>query len=185
MMATGKEKPDPDELVLMGRVMRGHGIRGEVKVYCETDDPLRFEALDQVYVGRTIDVVEPYDINSVRFQQHAKKGTLALIKFAQVADRTEADQLRGADVYATEENLPPLEEGQLFLHDLVGLKVEQEDGTNVGEVKDVMRLPAHDVFVIAREGKSDAMVPDVEEFVVSIDLEEQVLRIAPIEGLLE
>lgn len=179
------ERPDLDELVLMGRVMRGHGIKGEVKVYCESDGPERFEALDRVYVGRNERTVEPYDIESVRFQQHAKKGTLAIIKFAQVADRTDADQLRGYEIFSTAEDLPPLEEGQLFLHDLIGLTVESEDGHQVGEVKDIMRLPAHDVFVITREGQPDAMVPDVEEFVVSLDMERRVLRIAPIEGLLE
>lgn len=176
---------DPDELILMGRVMRGHGIKGEVKVFCETDNPRRFESLDRVFLGRDIYSAAPHEIESVRYQEHAKKGTLVLLKLADVDDRTAADQLRNAEVYSTADDLPPLDEGQLFLHDMVGLRVEMEDGTLVGEVKDMMRLPAHDTFVIAREDKPDALVPDVEEFVVSLDMEERLLRIAPIEGLLE
>lgn len=169
----------------MGRVMRGHGIKGEVKVFCETEDPKRFETLDRVFVGRDIYGAESHPIESVRYQEHAKKGTLVLLKLADVEDRTAADRLRSAQVYSTEEDLPPLEEGQIFLHDLVGLRVEMEDGTFVGEVKDMMRLPAHDTFVIARDDKPDALVPDVEEFVVSLDMDDRLLRIAPIEGLLE
>jgi 16S rRNA processing protein RimM len=176
---------DPEGLILMGRVMRGHGIKGEIKVFCETEDPHRFEGLDRVFVGWERYSADAHAVESVRFQEHAKKGTLVLLKLAEVDDRTAADQLRGADIYSPEDDLPPLEEGQLFLHDMIGLRVEMEDGTYVGEVKDIMRLPAHDTFVIAREEKSDALVPDVEEFVVSLDVEEQLLRIAPIDGLLE
>lgn len=176
---------DPEELILMGRVMRGHGIKGEVKVFCETDDPGRFETLDRVYIGRDIYDAAPHTVASVRYQEHAKKGTLVLLKLDEVDDRTAADQLRGAQVFSTVDELPELEEGQLFLHDLVGLRVEREDGSLVGKVTDMMRLPAHDAFVISREGKPDAVVPDVDEFVVSLDMEQRVLRIAPIEGLLE
>lgn len=177
--------PEPDDLLLMGRVMKGHGIEGEVKVFCETDDPYRFEALDRLHLGREAVRTQSYEIETVRFQPHAKKGVIAIIKFETIDDRTDADGLRGLEAYADEADLPDLEEDEIFLHDLIGLHVEIVDGEEVGEVVDVLRLPAHDAFVVHRPDGGESIVPDVAEFVDELDVEANLLRITPIEGLLE
>lgn len=179
------EGPAEDDLLLMGRIMKGHGIEGEVKVFCETDDPYRFDALDTLHLGREAVRTRPYEIETVRYQNHARKGVIAIVKFEEVEDRTAADELRGLDAYAEEDELPELEEGEVFLHDLVGLRVETEEGEPIGEVVDVVRLPAHDAFVIHRPDGGEVLIPDVEEFVVSLDLDAELLRISPIEGLLD
>lgn len=181
--AAGEPSANPDELLLVGRVIKAHGVRGEVKVAPETDDPARFEAFEQVYLGRVPERARARAVEGVRHQQ-TKHGPLVLLKIAGVDDRTVAEQLRRQGVYAAEGDLPPLEENEAFIHDLIGLEVVNEAGEGLGTVETVVKAPAHDVFVVAREAASEpAMVPAVEEFVREVDLENNRLVVRPIKGL--
>lgn len=172
------------ELLLIGRIWRAHGIRGELKVIPETDAPERFDELDVVYVGKGPDGTEPRRIEGVRLQ-HAKRGLTVVLRLEGVASREEADALRQYNVYADEADLPPLAADEIYLHDLVGLEVVTEEGEPVGTVGDVLQMPAHDVYLVHREGREDAMIPAVPEFVLDVDLEARRLVVRPIEGLLE
>lgn len=175
---------DPDALLLVGRVLKAHANGGEVKVIPETDEPERFEALAAVRLGRTPTRAAPYAVEAVRHQT-TKRGPLVLLKLAGVHDRTTAETLRGQQVYAAEEDLPPLAEGESFIHDLVGLEVVNEAGERLGTVEAVEQTPAHDVFVIARTGHDEpALIPAVEAFVRGVDAENNRLIVRPIEGML-
>lgn len=175
---------DPDTLVLMGRIWRAHGIRGELKVLPETDVPERFGELDVVYVGSMRATSEPRRVERARYQP-TKRGTTVLLKLGDVETREEADLLRKQYVFAHESDLPPLEEDEVFLHDLLGLRVVTDDGEEVGVVVDAFENPAQLVYVIERPDGSEAMIPDVPAFVVELDLEERTLVVQLIEGLLE
>ncbi len=175
---------DRDSLLLIGRVWQAHGIRGEVKVVPETDDPNRFADLTTVFTGTNADAAERSSVESVRFQP-TKKGTLVLLKLGSISTREEAEALRKQLVFARVDDLPPLEDDEYFLHDLVGLTVETEDGQTVGIVDDVLDLPAQEMLVIGREDGSTTLVPAIPEFVVDIDFDSDRIVIRPIEGLLE
>lgn len=169
-----------DDLVLMGFVGKPHGVRGDVKIVPETDDPLRFEELDRIFLerGGGIDEVQ---VEAVRLQSSAR-GVIPVLTLQGVDGREQADALRGSRVFAAEDDLP-LSEDEFFLNDLVGLHAVSEDGDDVGRIADVLSLPAGPVLVIAREGRPDAMVPAVPEFIVDISEDQVTLRI--IEGLLD
>ncbi len=175
--------PAPDDLLLVGRVVKAHGLRGEIKVAPVTDDLARLEAVETLYLGRAPEEAAPHPVAALRFQQ-TKRGPLALLQLGDTDTREAAEALRKLAVYAAEADLPPLEEDEVFIHDLIGLEVVSEEGEAVGTVKDLLRQPAHDVYVIAREGRPDALVPAVEAFVVDLDLDAGRLVIRPIEGLL-
>lgn len=175
---------DPDALLLVGRVVRAHGVRGEVKVLPETDDPDRLMELDAVYIGKEPEQTARYEVTGARAQP-TKRGLLIVLQMAGVESREGAEALRGLPVFAREEDLPPLGEDEFFLHDLVGLHVETDAGEPVGTVRDVLEMPAHPVCVVAREGKADALIPAVPEFIAEVDLEAERLVIRPLEGLLE
>lgn len=177
--------PDADELLLIGRVGKTHGLRGEVKVIPETDDPERFRVLDAVYVGPSPQEAVAYPLASVRFQQ-TKRGLTVLAHFGGIDTVDAAAALRGKEVYASADDLPPLDEDEFFLHDLVGLEViDEEDGTTLGTVRDVLELPTHPVLVVARPGRPDALVPAVPAFLADVDLDAGRLTITAIEGLFE
>lgn len=179
--------PSPSQssaLLLMGRILKAHGVRGEVKVIPETDDPTRFEALETVYLGPGPDDVRAFALEGVRYQTTAK-GPLVMVRLRGIDDRDQADALRRLKVYADEADLPPLGEDEVYLHDLVGLDVVTEGGVEVGQIREVLELPAQPVYVVARPGRPDVMVPAVEAFVAAIEMEARRVVIRPIEGLLD
>lgn len=176
---------DPGELLLVGRVVRAHGTGGEVKVAPETDDPDRLAALPTLYVGRSERDAAPHAVEGVRFQQ-TKRGPLALVKLEDVGGREAANGLKKMRVFAAAADLPPLEDGEAFIHDLIGLRVESAGDEPIGTVKDVLDVPAHAVYVVGRPGgRPDALIPAVEAFVEEVDLEAGRLVVCPIEGLLD
>jgi 16S rRNA processing protein RimM len=180
----GAERADGADLLLVGRIGPAHGVKGEVKVVPETDDPARFANLDTVFVGEEAETAVPAQVESVRFQE-GQHGTTPLVKLESISSREEAEEKRGLLVFARQEDLPPLEPGEFFLHSLQGMNVEGEDGERIGAVRDVIELPGHPILVIGRSGAPDAMIPAVPEFVVDVDLDAGRIVVRIIEGLLE
>jgi 16S rRNA processing protein RimM len=175
---------DPDSLLLVGTCGPPHGVRGEIKVIPETDDPERLAALDRVFVGAGAERARERTVETLRFHP-TKRGVVALVHFGGIADREQADLLRGQGVYAAEADLPALDDDDVFLHDLIGLDVVTEDGTEVGTVGDVLAGGAQNLLVVRRPGQPDALVPDVDEIVTSIDLDAERITIRPPEGLFD
>ena len=171
-------------LLLMGRIFRAHGVRGEVKVWPETDDPGRFRELSTVFLGADPEHARPQAVESVRFQQ-TRRGTMVVLKLKGVETREAAEALRKTDVFARREDLPPLAEGEFFFDDLIGLAVVDEAGAALGRVRDVLEMPAHEILLVEREGGAEAMVPAVAPFLVDVDFDAGCVVIRPIEGLLD
>ena len=180
---------DPDRLLLMGRLGRPHGVRGEIKAIPETDDPQRFTLVDRLYVGATEAEARAYDVDSVRFQ-YPKGRTVVLLAFGGIESVEAVEELRGANLYADADDLPALEEGEAFLHDLIGLDVVLVDengdpeGEPIGTVRDLYD-GAQLLFAIQRPGLPEVLLPDVEEFVDRIDLEARRLYVRPPDGLFD
>ena len=181
--------PDPDRLLLMGRLGRTHGVRGEIKVVPETDDPQRFAEVERLYLGTDPESVRPYGVDGVRFQ-YPKGRTVVLLSLDGVDSLEAAEELRGAQVYADPDDLPALDEGEAYLHDLIGLDVFEleDDGEPAsepfGRVRDLYD-GAQLLFAIERPGLPEVLLPDVDEFVDRVDLEEGRLYVRLPEGLLE
>lgn len=175
------------DLLLVGVCGPPHGVKGEVKVIPETEDPERLLSLERVWVGLSAEEASERKVGKARIQS-GKRGAVVLMHFDAVTSRDAAEALRRHRVYARVEDLPALAEGQYFLHDLLGLEVfaESKNGTErVGVIADVIEGVAQDLFVVRREGLPDALVPDVDEIVVDIDMEARTLTIRPPEGLLD
>lgn len=181
---TSPSTVDPEALLLIGRIGKPHGVRGEMKVVPETDTPERFEELEICYVGARPEKAAPYPISSVRYQ-HSKRGITVLLALDAVADRDEAEVFRGQLVYAHRDDLPPLDDDEFFVDDLIDLDVVTASGAAVGTIVDVMDLPGHPVCVVARPGQPDALIPAVPEFIDAVDFEAGQVVIRPIEGLLD
>ena len=179
----------PDDLLLMGRVGKTHGVRGEVKVVPETDDPQRFAEVERLYLGADPASARAVEVQGARFQ-YPKGRTVVLLALAGVETVEEAAELRGLQVWADPADLPALADGEAYLHDLVGLDVYEvaEDGTEAAEpfgtVRDLYE-GAQLLFAIARPDAPEVLLPDVDEFVVRLDLEARRLYVRLPEGLVE
>jgi 16S rRNA processing protein RimM len=166
-------------LIELGRVVRPHGVRGEVKVLPLTDWPERFKKIHSLFLEIDKGTGMWVDIEKVRFQ-----GKWVLIKFCTVTDRVEADNLRGASLKVKEEDCKDLPENVFHTYDVVGSEVITEAGETIGKVVDVLPLPAQDIFVV-RKGNKEIMIPAVDAFIKNVDLTLKQIIISPIEGLLE
>lgn len=182
---------NPDTLVRMGRIGRPHGVAGEVKVFPETDDPARFGAVGRVFVGAAPAKARAAEVEGVRFQYPKGGSVVVLLRLRGVASREDAAALGGQHVFASTDDLPPLADGEAYLHDLVGLAVfELGDGDVPGEqplgtVRDVLEGGAQLLFQVARPEGEDVLIPDAPAFVARLDLAARRLYVRLPEGLVE
>lgn len=168
------------DLLVVGRVQKPHGVRGEFAVTLETDRPAEvFRAGRVLWVGGpdgqrlTVERARPF-----------KAGLL--VKTAEHSSRTDAtDALRGQDLLIPRAEAPPLADGEVWTHELVGMAVFA--GTDrVGSVREVYDAPAGGhLLAIARPDRADLLVPFVADLVCRVDRERREVELEPREGLLE
>ncbi|WP_346346667.1 ribosome maturation factor RimM, partial [Streptomyces sp. SID161] len=166
--------------LVVARIGRAHGIKGEVTVEVRTDEPeLRLApgavlATDPAATG-------PLTIATGRVHS----GRL-LLRFEGVTDRNGAEALRNTLLIAEidPEELPEGED-EYYDHQLIDLDVVTEDGTEVGRITEISHLPSQDLFIVERPDGSEVMIPFVEEIVTEIDLEEQRAVVTPPPGLID
>lgn len=168
---------DHQPLVAVGRIVKVFGLRGEVVVKPLTSSPERFARLATVLVGPAETDARPRTIASV---QIGGKGVR--LGFDDVTDRTAAEALRGHFLFVTAEERITPPPGRYFVEDVVGLRVVDERDGDVGRVKDVLRMPAHDVYVIGTAAE-DILLPAVKEFVREIDVERGEMRVRLLDGM--
>jgi 16S rRNA processing protein RimM len=166
-------------LIKIGRIGRCHGLKGEVRVASRADSPDLFSGTLLLSDGRN----PPVARESAGWRPH--QGQI-LLRFKGVADRTAAEALRGLDILIEADRLPDLAEDEVYLHELVGLAVEDaETGRPLGTLSRVDILAERELWVITGPDGREILFPVVEEFVRGIDLEAGLVRIAPPPGLLE
>ena len=148
--------------VAVGRIVKAHGLRGELAVENRSDNPDRWAPGSVVFdeAGR------PFTVRSVR-----SHGDRLLVTFEDVADRTAAEPLVGTMLVVPESWLPALEAGQWWAFEAEGLQVATEDGRDLGVVREVLDYPAHDLWRIVAEDGTEILLPAVGDLVVSVDVE--------------
>jgi 16S rRNA processing protein RimM len=163
--------------VVVGVVGRPHGVRGEVAVESRTDEPdRRFAPGEQL---RSEGSARTLTVAAMRW--HSGR---MLVRFAGLDDRTAAEAVRGVRLVTdVDPDERPEEPGEFYDRQLVGLSAQTPDGVRVGEVVDVLHLPAQDVLEI-RTAAGLRLVPFVTDLVPQIDLEHGMLTVADREGLL-
>ncbi len=165
-----------DKFRTVGRIVKPHGIRGEVAVELLTDFPGRFALIERVYLNE--DNPRPVPLEGVRFH----KGR-ALLKLAGYDDRTAVEVLRGETVLVPIEEAVPLDPGEYYQEDLIGLEVWTTDEERLGEVVDILETGANDVFVVHGE-RGEILLPAIGDVVQLIDLEEKRMIVKLLEGLI-
>jgi 16S rRNA processing protein RimM len=167
------------KMVMIGEILRSHGVRGVVKIRATTDDPARFFLLKKVLLERNTASLGEFAIE--RVQPRPKD---VLVKFYGIDDYDQAEKLRGAAVMIPRQECLPKGEGEFYQFEIVGLPVYTTAGTHLGEVAEIYALPANDVWVIRKEGQ-EALIPAIKPVVQTVDLINQRIVVAPIPGLLD
>ncbi len=178
------DQPGPSDdkplMLVVGRIGKPQGIRGELTVEVRTDDPDRRFADGAVLLT---DPAERGPLTVVSTRDHS--GRLIMVVEG-VADRTQAELLRDTLLQVDARTLPPTGDPDSFHdHELVGLRVELGDGTPLGELAEVLHLPGGDVLAIRRPDTSEVLVPFLLAMVPVVDVPGGRVVVTPPEGLLE
>lgn len=167
--------------VAVGRVAKAHGIRGELTVEVRTDSP------EDRFAEGTVLTGQARDGSTTRLTVAAARwhsGRL-LMRFAEVPDRTVAEELRGVLLLADTGELPPLEDPDEFYdHELEGLRAELTDGTPLGTVREIVHSPGGELLSVDRDG-AEVLVPFVRAIVPTVDIAGGRVVLDPPEGLLD
>lgn len=170
--------PEPGDAVediqlTVGRIGAPHGVNGELRLVLLTDEPNHLQEIDHVYLG---DSEEPVALQGLRFHSDS-----ALIFLEGIETPEAARKLGGLTVKIDGRDAKPLEEGEYFLYQLIGLRAITPDGDDIGVVVDLIETAAHDVLVIAPDGSStgpstgDLLIPNHPSYVHEITPDEGVI----------
>ena len=173
-----------EELVIVGRVRRPHGVRGEVLIEPLTDEPDAVYASGRRVFGGTVEGPMPGDAPELTVIETRPFKDGLLVRFEEIGDRTAAELWNGRLLLVPESELTPLEEGEVYQHELKGMTVELSSGEVVGEVTDVFEVPQGLLLDVARE-RGTVLVPFSGDIIVGVDRARRVVRIEPPEGLLD
>jgi 16S rRNA processing protein RimM len=155
------------EFLEAGEIVTTHGVRGEMKIYPWSDGPEFLLDFDRVLIDEKV-----YAVESCRVQK-----TCDLLKLKGIDTVEDAQKLRGKTIKVFREDAPA---DLIFVPELIGMDVIA-DGTQIGKIADVLDYPGNKVYVI--EGEHQYMVPAVKQFILSIDMENNIMQVHLIEGM--
>ncbi len=150
-----------EERILVGEVLRSHGVAGWIVAKPIGTHPERFLALQSVFLDGI-----PYPVEKVRVM-----GRAVLLKLVGVEDANQVVELRGKQIFIPFVERVPLAEGQYFIDDLIGFSVITAEGQGVGRVVEVWSMPANDVFVVCTPEDGQILIPALKSAVRTIDRE--------------
>lgn len=168
-----------EDRLQVGVITSTHGVRGEVKVFPTTDDPNRFKRLKEVILdtGKEEMVLE---IEGVKFFKQ-----FVILKFKGFDNINDIETYRQKSLYVTRKNAVRLKRDEYFIADLMGLKVLDEQETQIGVLKDVMETGANDVYIIEMMDGKELLLPAIKQCILNVDIENGFMQVHILEGLLD
>ncbi len=171
-------KSIPENLLLIGKVVKPHGIRGWLKIKAYAESSATFSKAGTIFVHTADGKLEEWELVSIK----PHKGHF-LVELKGVDNRNKAEEFRNADIYIQKDILHK-EEGEFFWYELIGLKVYLVSGRYLGEIVQILPTGSNDVYII-RHKEKEYLIPAIEDVVKEIDVEGGKMLIEPLEGLLE
>jgi len=162
-----------DDLIVVGKITRAHGVRGEVSVLVLSETRDRFD------LGSTLHLEDGRSLTVERTR--LDRGRL-LVVFGGVDNREAAMKLGGEFLFISSTDLPELPEGSWWPHQIEGCAVFTEEGKSLGVVTEVVNTPANDIWV-TREGATEVLIPALNDIVVSVDVPAKRIIVRELPGL--
>ena len=168
-----------EDLLQVGIITSTHGVRGEVKVYPTTDDPRRFRRLKEVVLDTGKEKMN-LEIEGVKFFKQ-----FVILKFKGLDNINDIEKYLQKSLYVTRKNAVRLQRDEYFIADLIGLKVQDEDGKELGTVKDVIETGANDVYEVEMADGKSLLLPAIKQCILNVDVENGTMQVHVLEGLLD
>ena len=166
--------------IVVGKVVKAHGIKGDLKVYPSSGYPDDFDHYsDLILVAEGDTQQQTYEVASSR-----SHGKVAIVHLVGIDSMNDSEALRGFDIRIAKDDLPELDPGFYYWHELQGMEVITDQGESVGTLTSLLATTGHPVLVIKNKGR-EHLVPAIKEFVIGLDDKGETLIISPPPGLLE
>jgi len=162
----------------VGQIVNTFGIKGFVKIYPYVDDITRFEDLKTVYL-KSKKQEKKLEIEEVKYKKN-----MVLIKFKGIETVEQAKTLRNSYIEIDRSDAIPLEEGQYFIADLLGLEVFEDTGEKLGILDDIFNNGSTDIYVVKNELGKQFLLPYIDDVIKQIDLKNEKIIVHLIEGLI-
>ncbi|MBA1434719.1 ribosome maturation factor RimM [Bombilactobacillus bombi] len=168
------------QYVRIGKIINTHGNRGELKINSTTDFPAeRFAKQAQVFIKTAVDY-QAFIVEQVRPQQR-----FWLLKLMGIDDLNQAEKYKGLELFADTSVMPSLEEGQYFYKDIMGIKVQDAQYGELGQVVDIMNLGPNDVWNVRNQQGQEILIPILKSTLKTVDLDTQTAYVDLPEGLID
>lgn len=168
-----------EDLLRVGVITSTHGIRGEVKVFPTTDDPMRFKKLKNCIVQLRREDIN-LEVESVKFFKN-----LVILKFKQYDNINDVEKFVKKDIMVTRDNAVKCEPGEFFICDLIGLTVITDDGVTLGTLTEVLETGANNVYEVTDESGKIILIPVIDQCILAHNLEEKTVTVHLLPGLLD
>ncbi len=168
---TGSPQPGEPVFLMVGKLRRPHGVNGEIIMDVETDFPERLRRGKTIYVGEEH---QPMIIKTIRPQDRA-----ILLSFDGYDDCDQVGVLRNHLVYVKAADLPRLPEGEYYYHQLLNLRVIDEQGQELGVLTDILETGANDVYVVTSSDGTELLFPAIADVLLHVDLKKREIQVRP------
>ncbi len=166
------------DFIQVGKIVNTHGIKGEVRIIPLTDNMHRFDKLEKVYLGEKKLKLE---ITNVRY-----KDNIVILKFNCYDNINDVEKFKNQYIYVDEEDKIDLKDNQYFIFDIIGCKVLDTLNREIGIVVDIIQAGSNDIYVIEDSiNNKEYLIPAVGYFIKNINIEQKIINIDPIEGMIE
>jgi len=176
-----KSSSEQIPFLLLGRVLRPHGIRGELRLEVLTAYPERIVEGKRLYIGpdpQNPDAATVYTVTKSRKHQH-----FLILQLDEISDRNAAELMRDLYVMVPPEEAVPLEEGEFYLYQLIGLTVHTDEDELLGKLTEVIETGANDVYIV-QGPRGEVLLPAIDECILDIDFDNQTVTVHLLDGLL-
>lgn len=170
--------PNEETLLLIGRVVKTQGIKGEIRIYSTSGEKSLISPGVVLYLKNKEGQIQSLTVTSLRRQK-----SIIILAFQEVRGISEAEKLVGCKVYVAKDTLPALPPDEFYWFQIFGLKVFTEKGTYLGIIKGIMPTGSNDVFVVRRD-REEYLIPAIAEVVKEVDLLKKIMVVRPMAGLL-
>lgn len=161
------------EYLLIGTVIKAQGIRGQIKIKPLTDDPRRFYDLSRVMVNKG----QENDYQPCEIEDISVREGFVYAHLSGCQTRSQAEEQRGWMLYVRREDAVVLDEDQHFIADLIGCRVEDSKGNDIGVLREVLQPGANDVYVITLKQGGTMMLPALKKVIPTVDIERRIITI--------
>ncbi len=168
-----------EDLLQVGVITSTHGIKGEVKVFPMTDDNRRFKKLKECMLQYKEEWI-PVKVQGARFFKN-----MVILKFEGIDNINDVEQYKQCGIFVDREHAVKLEQDEYFIADLLGIQVDREDGSLLGELTEIIPTGANDVYVVTDANQKEWLFPAIKDCILKVDMEKRRMTVRMMKGMEE